>query len=337
MPSNVVQPDIYIAFRAALQGFVSIKGNGTKGRIATACVIGDLAKTPTENMTFPLVAKDFTTGNENGQVRGMGATRIRTILKRHGIELSASSEGGRTSRGTVGFMREYVALLNEQHEQLKSAPGFSNNGMLEVAEQFWAEQMKLRLAEKPFAFVLDSGKGLRHAVRTLVGLAKTRAQSAGGANIHGTVLQHLVGAKLDVVLGPKGEELGLEHNNSNKKDEGLGRDGDFIIGDTVIHVTVSAGLGLIDKCKGNLGAGLRPIIITTYENASKAEHLLEAEAIAERVDVLDIEQFVTTNVYERSTFQHADRRAALDEIITRYNEIIDEVEDNPSLRIEFRQ
>lgn len=335
MPANTTPPVDYSAFRAALQAFVDIKGNGTKGRISTACVIGDLAKT--EKMTFPLVPEHFTTGNQNGQVRGMGASRIRAILKRHNIELSASSEGGRTSRGTVGFMREYVELLNAQHAVLKDVPGFSDTSMLDAAEDFWAEQMKIRLAEKPFAFVLDSGKGLRYAVRTLVGLAKTRAQAAGGAHIHGTVMQHLVGAKLDVVFGPNGEALGLEHNKANQKDDGLGRAGDFIVGDTVIHVTASAGLGLIAKCQANLSAGLRPVIITTYENASKAEHLLEADGISERVDVLDIEQFVTTNVYEKSRFQHADRRAALDEIITRYNEIVDEVEDDPSIQILFKQ
>ena len=48
-----------------------------------------------------------------GQVFGLGKSAVQSILQRHGITRVLASEGGRTSRGSIGNMREYVALLNQ--------------------------------------------------------------------------------------------------------------------------------------------------------------------------------------------------------------------------------
>lgn len=50
-----------------------------------------------------------------GQVLGLGKGAVQSILTRHGITRVLASEGGRTSRGSSGNMREYVALLNQLH------------------------------------------------------------------------------------------------------------------------------------------------------------------------------------------------------------------------------
>lgn len=60
---------------------------------------------------FPLNPEDFQTSSK-GQVAGLGGTKLKKILKEHGITQQLSSEGGRTSRGGMGIMIKYVQFLN---------------------------------------------------------------------------------------------------------------------------------------------------------------------------------------------------------------------------------
>lgn len=52
---------------------------------------------------FPLNSDDFQTSSK-GQVAGLGGANLKKILKEHGITQQLSSEGGRTSRGSMGLM-----------------------------------------------------------------------------------------------------------------------------------------------------------------------------------------------------------------------------------------
>ena len=91
----------------------------------------------------------------------------------------------------------------------------------------------------------------------------------------------------------------------------------------------------MEKCKANLRSGTKPVIITIKERTHTAQTMLEDAGIADRVEVWDIQQFLATNIMEHSGFIQSDRNATLAEIIVRYNQIIDAVETDPSLKIEF--
>jgi Domain of unknown function (DUF4928) len=67
-----------------------------------------------------------------------------------------------------------------------------------------------------------------------------------------------------------------------------------------------------------------------------AEALTENLGLADRIDVFEIEQFVAPNLYERGPFTGDGRRIALADLVTRYNEIVEELETDPSLKIEFK-
>ena len=67
-----------------------------------------------------------------------------------------------------------------------------------------------------------------------------------------------------------------------------------------------------------------------------AEGLAGNRGLAERIDIFEIEQFVALNLYEMGQFQADRRRVAIDMLIDRYNEIVENVETDPSLRIEIR-
>ncbi|MGE4359435.1 MAG: DUF4928 family protein, partial [Lysobacteraceae bacterium] len=62
--------------------------------------------------------------------------------------------------------------------------------------------------------------------------------------------------------------------------------------------------------------------------------LLENAAISDRVDVIEFEQFIATNVFEIGKFRAKGRTETLLRIIDAYNDIIGDHESDPSLRIE---
>jgi len=57
--------------------------------------------------------------------------------------------------------------------------------------------------------------------------------------------------------------------------------------------------------------------------------------VAERIDIFEIEQFVALNLYELGRFAAAGRRVAVTDLVERYNAIVDEIETDPSLRIQL--
>jgi hypothetical protein len=305
------------ALRLALEKFDADHIGRSKGALSLALILTRAAK----SKSFPLQSKDFETP-AGGQVAGTGGAAIAKILKEHGIERILSTEGGRTSRGGLEKMRAYVGVLNEL--QTKKALDLSE------AENWWVERVQDFFASSPFSFKFDPARSLSSCVRDLLTQAVVRQRESKGTMYAGAVMQHLVGAKLDWVS--KGE---VEHHGFSVADAPSNRRGDFIVGDVAIHVTTAPTEALIKKCESNLSAGLRPLIVTTRHGVGGAMALAEAISIDERVDIIDIEQFLAANIYERSVFNAAARPVAIRDLIDRYNSIVSKVESDPSLRIEF--
>ncbi len=308
------------AHQSELEKFATEKAFRGQGPLSVALVITQHAKT----MGLPLDPEKLVTGG-GGQVLGLGKGAVQSVLKRHGIERVLAAEGGRTSRGSLSNMREYVALLN--------ALGKKGKVDLEAVEVFWVERVKQFFSGKPFKIKLDASRSLRTVVRDVIGQAEERQKNTPGMSYAGAVLQHLVGAKLDCALG-KGH---LEHNSFSTADAPGGRAGDFFLGDAAIHVTTSPGEALIGRCRDNLNDGFRPILVTLQRGLSVAEVLATNIGVAERIDIFEIEQFVALNLYEVAKFAADGRKTAVTDLVNRYNEIIDQVETDPSLKIELHR
>lgn len=290
-----------------------------RGPICVALVVTQHAR----SMGLPLNPDKLLTEG-GGQVLGLGKGAVQTILNRHDITRVLAAEGGRTSRGSLNNMREYVGFLNTIAQ--KGAVDF------EAIEGFWIERVHEFFAAKPFRIKLDASRSLRIVIRDVLMQAEDRQKTSPGVYYAGAVLQHLVGAKLDCALGP-----GLfEHNSFSTADAPGGRAGDFFIGDVAIHVTTSPGEAVIDRCQDNLNDGFRPILVTMQRGLTVAEALADNKGLADRIDVFEIEQFVALNMYELGKFASEGRRVAVAELVERYNSIVDEVETDPSLKIEFK-
>jgi len=143
----------------------------------------------------------------------------------------------------------------------------------------------------------------------------------------------LVGAKLDCALGA-GK---FEHNSFSTADSPGLRAGDFFLGDVAIHVTTSPGEAVIARCGENLNDGVRPILVTLQRGLDVAEGLATNVGLGDRIDIFEIEQFVALNLYEIGKFAADGRKTAVDDMVKRYNEIVEEFETDPSLRIELRR
>jgi hypothetical protein len=271
---------------------------------------------------FPLNPADFQTGSK-GQVAGLGGSNLKKILKEHGITQLLSAEGGRTSRGSMGLMLKYVDFLNSWNKE--EAVNLSN------VEEYWAEQVREYFRNQPFTLTADTAKTIVANLDELFEQVKKRQKENPGTHYLGTVLQHLVAAKLSLIL-PEGS---FEIHGASVADAPTDRSGDFVINNTIIHCTTMPGALLIEKCKANLRAGAHPVIITIFERVATALNLSEDAGLAGRVEVWDIQQFLSSNVYEHSMFDETKRNSTLGDIISAYNKIVLEKETDPSLRIEF--
>lgn len=290
-----------------------------KGSLCVALVVTRHA----QNKGLPLNSEALVTPG-GGQVLGLNKAAVQSVLKQHGIKRVLAAEGGRTSRGSLNKMREYVTFLNDLHDKGRTDLG--------EIEKYWIECVRAFFAAKPFKIKLDTSRGLRHVVRDILAQAVQRQKVAPGMYYAGAVLQYLVGAKLDCALG-KGK---FGHNSFSTADAPGSRVGDFAIDDVAIHVTTTPSEAVIERCRENLNDGYKPVLVTIRNGVAVAEGLAENKGMAERVDIFEIEQFVALNLYELAEFVETERRVAVKKLISRYNEIVKDVETDPSLRIEIR-
>lgn len=302
-----------------LDRFVSERKFEGKGPLCVALVVTRRAR----ETGLPLDPEALVTRG-GGQVRGLGRGAVQSILRQHGIERVLAAEGGRTSRNSLHNMREYVAFLNELRGEGAAA--------LDAIEAYWIRRVRAFFAAKPFAVRLDPSRGLRHGVRDLLDQAFRRQRDASGMNYAGAMLQHLVGAKLDCALGA-GKDA---HRSFSTADAPGNLVGDFSVGDAAIHVTTAPGEAVIARCADNLNGGFKPVLVTTEKGAAVAEGLAENKGLAGRIDIFGIEQFVALNLYEWGAFEAQGRRAAVEALARRYNEIVEDAETDPSLKIEIQ-
>ncbi|MGP1517702.1 MAG: DUF4928 family protein [Ottowia sp.] len=312
------------ALELALQQFRKNKRFSGKGALCVALIVTQHAR-----KGLPLNKDDLLTGS-GGQVLGLGKDAVQAVLKRHDIPRILAAEGGRTSRGSIGNMREYADFLNAWAQ---AHPALNAQTIAEEAEKFWVACVREFFAAGPFQLRRDNARSLRMLIRDVMQQAQERQRGMPGMQYAGAVLQHLVGAKLDCALGKDS----LKHHSFSTSDAQTGRAGDFFIGESVaLHVTVTPGEAVIDRCRQNLDEDLRPVIVTTARGLAIAEGLAEQAGLDERIDVFEAEQFIALNLYELGKFTPQGRHDAVQSVVNRYNEIVQAVETDPSLQIELR-
>lgn len=292
----------------------------SKGKLCTVLFL--TRRVIQASLPFP-IEKLRTT--KQGQVAGLGPGPIRKILIEYGITRSLGEEGGRTSRGSLGLAEDYAKLLNDMHASGELAPA-----LLKSVEEWWIERVGEYFNRQCFKIDIDPTYSISKVVALVLTAARDRQKKMPHSNVEGTVLQHLVGAKLTLALGM----ADIKFHKASEADGA--RAGDFELADSAIHVTTAPSEQLIEKCQRNLKVGLRPIVVCPQEKAEGAAMLADNARIKDRVEVYNAETFISMNINEMAQFKGEKLKGTVDDLLKQYNRIVDEVENDTSLRIERR-
>ncbi len=147
----------------------------------------------------------------------------------------------------------------------------------------------------------------------------------------GVVEQHLVGAKLQ----SRHPHIIIPNFPGHAADVQTGRAGDFVVGTTVYHVTASPTPHVIEKCRNNLNSGLHPVLLIPGDLISKTKSFAEYAGIQTRLTVISIEDFVALNIIEMASGVQKPYFEILDYIIETYNQRLEQVETDMSLKIDI--
>lgn len=219
-------------------------------------------------------------------------------------------------------MENYISLINAHrptHEEL------------EKIEIWWIARIREYFSAKPYKITTDPSVSLKTAFVRLFELAEKRQRENPGTMYLGALYQHLVAAKLSIAL----KDQQIEAFGFSVSDAQRNRAGDFKVGDSAIHVTTAPTEALLEKCRENIEHGLRPIVITSGEGRKIADYFSRQLGLEDSVEIIELEQFMITNIHEWSGFSSGDRKNQLHELVLRYNAVIDAHEGDPSMKIEL--
>ncbi|MDN8596385.1 DUF4928 family protein [Corynebacterium tuberculostearicum] len=269
---------------------------------------------------LPITDDRLKTPNKS-QVKNLTGARVKNILRQHNETRRFTSEGGRTSRGTLPKAEDLVERWN--------SVDVANTDLVYIShelEDFFVQKVQEDYFNKQrISVIVDPAKPVSVTVREIIEAASDRPDKPAGS-----VLQHLVGAKLQLRFPEI--EIGLDH--SNAADQQTGRQGDFQVKTTAFHVTMAPSEKVIERCQENLRNGYRPVLIVPARRVAGARDNADMAGIGDKVSVIDAETYIGTNIEEISQYDGDEIRSGLAALVRTYNYRIRSSESDASLQIE---
>lgn len=308
--------------KAAIDWYESqrnIKGLVNTNVMTTGLIVSSMVRDgfPIEDQRFYSRAKS--------QVKGLSGSAVSKLLRQHGETRPFTSEGGRTSRGTLPLAEKYRKAINGTASEVAVA---NVEIVADRLERYFTQRAGVDYFDKQRLDVeIDTDKPIASIIADILSSAAERADQPTG-----TVLQHLVGAKFQLRFPH--EIIGLD--KANAADQQTNREGDFQIGTTAFHVTVAPMEKLIDRSIRNKRSGYRPVIITPEKRVLAARQMVENfdPTMADQVAVQSAETFIGTNIEEIATYDGSRIRNNIAKLVRTYNERIAAIESDGSLQIE---
>lgn len=285
-----------------------------KGTIAAALIVLDRLR---EGCDLRLDAHLAPGG---AQIAGMSLPALRRILERFGERREFPSEGGRTNRGNNTPIANMLAALGRGG--LETMEAQARGAAIDEMQRFLVTTLDAYYRLERIRFDFDA----RRPVRVLINDILLKARDRGQA---GAVAQHLVGAKLAIRF----PEKTIGNFPYSAADEQGGRSGDFQVGNTAFHVTVSPTCGHAERCSRNLRAGLAVFLIVPDSEVGRGRLRVEDEGLTGRVAVESLESFVGQNVSEIAEFSPDRLSHTLGDMLREYNRRVSSVETDGSLLI----
>lgn len=296
----------------------SKKGNVNTNIMCVGVAVAELFKND-----FPLT-DGVVKSEKKSQVRGLSGGMVSRVLKEYGVEQEFTSEGGRTSRGTLPAAQEFANVLNNlfpdglnENERASIAKALQGYFVERIQQDYFAKQrMKVDI---------DPNKPVSIIIADILQAARNRSDQPTGI-----VAQHLVDAKLELRF----PDLDIGRDKANAADQQTNRQGDFQLGSTAFHVTISPMQKLVVRALENIREGFRPVVLVPYDKVQFATGLFDSEGLGHCVGVQSIESFVGTNIEEIGAFDAPNIRKGVACLIRRYNERIWHCETDKSLMLE---
>jgi hypothetical protein len=197
-------------------------------------------------------------------------------------------------------------------------------GFLAEALQKWLiEEVRVYLLAHPLSTVVWQGSLPSHAV----------AAALDSSRFPDTVARHLIAAKLALRF----RDLDLKVEDRPASDTYRQRPwlGDFLIGNTVFHVTVAPTQSVIDKCRENVRNGYRAQLLVRDSVLQAARQMVTMASLERQVGVSSIEAFVGQNIEEMGTFDQTAIMRTLSQLFAEYNRRVAEIEPDRSLLLDI--
>jgi len=207
--------------------------------------------------------------------------------------------------------------------ELDKMPGAKCEIVIESCQLFLVHQILEFHRKKKIKIIFDPTQTTRDHIRQILEKAKERNQS-------GQVAQYLVGAKLALRF----PDIEISNDSYSTADQQLGRPGDFLVGDTAFHVTMTPMDKVYDRCKKNAEQGLRAYLLVPDDHVQSARRRAKDE-VPGRVAVESIESFVGQNVEEMAAFSQGELNAKVFGLLVAYNERVNAIEVDKSVMIEI--
>lgn len=295
---------------------VKVNGGPANGTIAATLVVLERLKN-----NYDLNFENHVVVEGKAQIKGAGVSAVTKILKKLGEDRPFLKEGGRTNRGGQGAIRPLFDSLTTL--KLELLPQEERNQILTSFQMFLVERVRDFHNRQKLKLVYDSKRSTWQIIHSLF----EASYSEGKA---GHFAQHLVGAKLQLRF----PEVLVSNESASTADKPTKRSGDFEIGNTVFHVTVSPMEGVFRKCQENLKEGLKVYLIVPDGKLAAARQLAEQYCNGQ-IAVESLESFISQNIEEISVFASEKLKISMVNLIKLYNERVNAVEVDKSLMIEL--
>ena len=248
------------------------------------------------------------------QLKKAGPALGRKVLRRFGIDVKARlGEFGRTSRGGPRAAGRLMTLLEPLYlERISSTE--RNKLLLLLQERITYDLVKL--LDRSTQLIQTSSTDTFE--KTLGDLLAAVPNISSGA-----VAQHLVGAKLKLRY-PNQE---ISNDVTAAADAPTNRPGDFVIGDTSFHITLSPQNAVFEKCIENLNQGYKVYLLVIEKTLELARRKAGAYGIGNRIIIKSIESFIAQNIDEIAEFSAEKFVVQKENLLKNYNQRIREANE----------
>lgn len=261
------------------------------------------------------------TAEGGSQISGTSGSAVRRILEQFGEIRPFVSEGGRTNRGLRGAIKALLEAIS--NAGLHRVGEDKRGAILERMQSFLVEQVRDYHSQQRLEVTYNPAISTWQLIHDLL-------EQARESDKEGPVAQYIIGAKLQLRFS----ETAVGNESYSTADVQLGRRGDFLIGDTVFHVTVAPMPAVYEKCRRNLRDGFKVYLLVRDRSVVGAKQNADATAPGQ-ITVESIESFISQNLDELSTFSRREHESAVRRLLISYNQRVDAIENNKSMLIEI--